>query len=304
MTNKIASGDRYAAQGKWADAKSEYGAALALSPRSIAARVRLSVAANNLRNDWPGFEFDTHAARDASGLPKQVKVEGYPIEMVLVAGGDAEIGSERFASSKPIHTVVIESFYLARTEVTQALWRTVMGSNPSAHQGGKFPDADRLPVEQVSWRDAQTFIDKLNRAVPGSGFRLPTEVEWEFAARHAGGTPPEVPLSSPRAVGSSSPNQLGLYDMQGNVAEWCSSLAAPYPYDSGDGRERADAEGLRVLRGGAYNDTQDLLDPSLRHSERPDRRLKFNGFRLARSIRPPERSYACRTCEPASTARQ
>ena len=197
----LAAGDRFAAQGKWAEARSEYSAALALSPHDFTARRHMQVAANYLRRDWPGFVIGSDSLRDSSGLPKQAKVQNYPIEMVLVPGGDAEIGSPRFASSKPVHTVAIEPFYLARTEVTQALWRTVMGSNPSAHQGGEYPDADRLPVEQVSWNDAQAFLDKLNRAVPGGGFRLPTEAEWEFAARRAATISGERP--APRSASRS-----------------------------------------------------------------------------------------------------
>ena len=187
---KIAAGDRYAAQGKWAEAQSEYSAALALSPTSIAARSACQVAANYLRSDWPGFDVRHHIAARRIGIA----------EAGQSAGLSHRNGARaRWRCRDRVRTLCViqarpyrrhRAFYLARTEVTQALWRTVMGSNPSAHQGGEYPDADRLPVEQVSWNDAQAFIDKLNRAVPGRGFRLPTEVEWEFAARHAGGTHP------------------------------------------------------------------------------------------------------------------
>jgi formylglycine-generating enzyme required for sulfatase activity len=144
-------------------------------------------------------------------------------------------------------------------------------------------------VEQVSWVDAQAFIRKLNEKVPGGGFRLPTEAEWEFAARTGGAVPgPTVPgQSSPHPVGKGQPDKLGLYDMLGNVWEWCSSLERPYPFGAADGRESATAPGLRILRGGGFADPQDLLDPAFRHAERPDRRLHYNGLRLARDVPEP-----------------
>ena len=163
-------------------------------------------------------------------------------------------------------------------------------------------DADRMPVNQVSWEDAQSFVRKLNERVAGGGFRLPTEAEWEFAARAgepvirlgpcARGVVQPVPGSvygpdkgsAPLPVGSKQPNRLGLFDMQGNVWEWCSSLYLPYPYDASDGRESPTAPGLRVLRGGAFADTADYLDPAFRHGERPQRRLPWNGLRIARNV--------------------
>jgi formylglycine-generating enzyme required for sulfatase activity len=205
--------------------------------------------------------------------------------MVLVPGGDADIGSERLAIARPVHTVHVEAFYLGKYEVTRAEWKALMGADPSV---GKSPgDSDRLPVEHVSWEDAQAFVGKLNQRVAGGGFRLPTEAEWEYAAR--AGKPADtvtlqrvawfdapVKASRPRPVGSRQPNKLGLFDMQGNVWEWCSSLYLPYPYDSSDGRESLATAGLRVLRGGGFADSADLLNPAMRHAERPQRRLQSN----------------------------
>lgn len=286
---RIEAGIRLTAAGNYEAARTEFQAALALLPNDPAAQGGLRRCDNQLRRSWLGFEIVDSERDPATGLPRLVRVQTLPIEMALVPGGDGDIGSDRFAASKPVHTVRVEPFYLARLEVTQGLWRGIMGSNPSAHQGKDHPDAARLPVEQVSWQDTQLFLEKLNRLVPGGGFRLPTEAEWEIAAR-AGSPSPAVspaPQPGPHPAGSSPPNKLGLFDMQGNVWEWCSSLAVPYPYNSEDGREAADAKGLRVLRGGGHADTPDLLDPALRHSERPERRMKWNGLRIARGIPAP-----------------
>jgi len=136
---------------------------------------------------------------------------------------------------------------------------------------------------------------------------LPTEVEWEFAARSTSrstdpaaiawfrdnSAPPsdaegfrELSAYAPHPVGTRGPDSHGIYDLAGNVWEWCSSLLKPYPYAAGDGRESESAAGLRVLRGGGYADSPAYLSPSFRHGERPDRRLPFNGVRLARSTPP------------------
>jgi formylglycine-generating enzyme required for sulfatase activity len=232
----------------------------------------------------PGFEIVGKEFDPQTGLPRQVRVARWGIPMVLVPGGEFEMGSELFAAAKPVHTVRVGPFYLGEYELTQAEWRSLMGSNPSAHQGAQYPDSDRIPVEQVSWEDCQSLIRKLNEGVAGAAFRLPTEAEWEYAARAGGGTGGPVQLPAPRPVGKGQPNRLGLFDMSGNVWEWCDSLYRPYPYVAADGREEADAPGMRVLRGGGYAEWAAWLDPGARHSERPNRRLGSNGMRLARSI--------------------
>jgi len=204
--------------------------------------------------------------------------------MVLAAGGEFEMGSDRYEAARPVHTVSVRPFYLGEFEITQAEWLAVMGANPSAHQGDAYPDAARMPVEEVSWEDAQAFVRALNEKVPGGGFRLPTEAEWEFAARKGGAEPVTSVAQSPHAVDRNRADGLGLHDMLGNVWEWCSSLSRPYPFDPADGRESADGSSLRILRGGGYADPVDLLDPAFRHAERPTRRLPYNGLRLARDV--------------------
>jgi formylglycine-generating enzyme required for sulfatase activity len=274
---------------QWDKARAAFQAALEQKPGDSQARDRAKLCERRLKPDLPGFEIAEKRFDPGTGLPRKVRVAGLAIPMVLVPGGGFEMGSERYAGSKPVHTVRIRPLYLGEFEITQAEWKSVMGSNPSAHQGGPFRDANRMPVEQVSWDDAQVFLKKLNEKVQGAGFRLPTEAEWEYAARAAGSEPePAVEgQKAPRPVGKGRPNSLGLRDMLGNVWEWCSSLSRPYPFDATDGRESVDGTGLRILRGGGFADPADLLDPALRHAERPHRRMRANGLRLARDVPDP-----------------
>lgn len=157
-------------------------------------------------------------------------------DMVLVEGGTYMMGNpdkdrnHEYAEDVP-HEVTLSSFYICKYEVTEALWTAVMGSNPSRH-----PLGDNYPVEQVSWYDCQDFVEKLSE-LTGRHFRLPTEAEWEYAAR--GGQRSRGYRYSgsynldeigwhegnahyyKREVGTKKPNELGLYDMTGNVNEWC-----------------------------------------------------------------------------------
>ena len=275
---RMQEGERAAAARRWDAALAEFRAALAEEPGDRAAAGRARMCERRMNPGLPGFEIAGAAFDDATGLPRQVRVAGQGIPMLLVPGGEADIGSERFAEARPVHTVRVEPFYLGRHEVTQAEWKAVMGSNPSAQKG------DLLPVEQVSWEDAQAFVTALNARAAGGGFRLPTEAEWEFAARAGGEADEAYSLKAPRAVESGRPNRLGLFDLGGNVREWCSSLLAAYPYDARDGREDARAPGLRVLRGAAFSEPAEWYDRAARHGERPGRRMRWNGLRLARSV--------------------
>ena len=289
------------AEQRWREAKAELESALALRPGDAGAVARVRFCERRLDPHIPGFELVGEAFDAASGLASRVRVAELGLEMALVPAGEIDVGSDELADSRPVHTVGVGAFYLGVSEVTQRQWMAVMGANPSAREG---PDH---PVERVSWNDAQEYVRKLNESVDGGGFRLPTEVEWEYAAR-AGGEPFEEAEPTRRAwfrenaaegsaaddfrriehfstqpVGRKEPNRLGLFDMQGNVWEWTSSLFRPYLYDPADGRESPTADGDRVLRGGGYADPAFLLHPSLRHAERPTRRYRWNGFRLARS---------------------
>jgi formylglycine-generating enzyme required for sulfatase activity len=289
----VGEGQRLVKLEHWQQAREEFQAALKEEPGNQVAARLLQVCERRLAPAMAGFEIAGKDWDAGTGLAREARVAELGIRMVLIPGGDADIGSERFAGAKPVHTVHVEAFYLGKYEVTRAEWKALMGTDPSAQTSSA--DADRLPVDHVSWEDAQAFVSKLNQRVAGGGFRLPTEAEWEYAAR-AGGPADASTLervawfnapaqaSAPRPVGSLQPDKLGLFDMQGNVWEWCSSLYMPYPYDSADGRESLSAAGLRVLRGGGFADTADLLDPAARHAERPQRRLRSNGLRIARSV--------------------
>lgn len=191
------------------------------------------------------------------------------IEMVLVMGGCYQMG-DTFgdgisATEKPVHEVCVDDFYLGKYVVTQGQWEAVMGNNPSAFQNG-----DNYPVEQVNWNDAQDFIRKLNQNT-GKEYRLPTEAEWEYAARSGGkndkwsGTSDESELmkyawfrrnarGKTHPVGRKRPNGLGLYDMSGNVYEWVQDTFSDDAY-SRHSRMNPVIEGgvYCVLRGGAWD---------------------------------------------------
>jgi formylglycine-generating enzyme required for sulfatase activity len=281
-------GERHVKAQAWEAARAAFQEALSEQPQDGTARRRLRLCERRLRPGLAGFEIVGKDFDESTGLPREVRLVGLDIPMVLVAGGVFDMGSEQFANAKPAHQVRVEPFYLARHELTQNEWKALMGANPSAHRGKDFSAGGRVPVEQVSWDDAQALVRKLNERVAGGGLRLPTEAEWEFAARAGGESNEAFDLAAPRVVEQGQPNRLGLFDVAGNVREWCSSRMESFPYSAADGREGAGGPGLRVLRGGAYSEPPDWYDPAGRHSERPTRRLPGNGLRLARTIPEPQ----------------
>lgn len=210
-------------------------------------------------------------------------VKGVRFEMVRIDGGKFSMGSDFEKDEMPVHQDSVKTFYLGRTEVTQALWEAVMKENPSKIRGAN------LPVESVSWKDCKEFISRLNR-LTGRKFRLPTETEWEYAARggkysddftYSGsdevgriGWFAENSDSTIHAVGQKLDNELGLYDMSGNVWEWCSSSWRD-DYSSSKNNK------YRVLRGGSYLDKDDYLRVSNRAGNATDCRYHADGLRLA-----------------------
>ena len=194
------------------------------------------------------------------------------IEMVLVKGGCYQMGDtfgDGFTDEKPVHEVCVDDFYLGKYEVTQGQWQAVMGNNPAY-----FKNGDNYPVENISWNNAQEFIQKLNQKA-GKRYRLPTEAEWEYAARSGGsgekwaGTSNEAELgdyawyyansgNKTHSVGEKRPNGLGLYDMSGNVWEWCQDIynAHAYQQHSQTNPIYEGSETSRVLRGEAGSTNQ------------------------------------------------
>ena len=170
---------------------------------------------------------------------KMVKVEGGKFSM----GATPEQGNECNDLTKPVHTVVLSDYRIGTTEVTQKLWKAVMGNNPSISGTSDM----NCPVNNVSWNDCHTFIQKLN-TLTNKKFRLPTEAEWEYAARGGKKSKHTIYAGSNEildvaicfmnsdwqvnAVASLAPNELGIYDMSGNVSEWCEDIAGPYQPDS------------------------------------------------------------------------
>ena len=202
-------------------------------------------------------------------------VNGVSFSMVAVEGGTYMLGAsdddtEAESWEKPAHRVALSSFSLSQTEVTQELWQAVMGSNPSWYSPSHDYEEDlQRPVECVSWEDCQTFITRLNE-LTGKNFRLPTEAEWEYAARggsqsqnykYAGSNTigdvawyDENSSSQTHPVATKAPNELGLYDMSGNVYEWCQDWYGSYSSDPQlDPTGPTSSSGIRVIRGGAWN---------------------------------------------------
>ena len=219
-----------------------------------------------------------------------------PPEMVYVEGGTftmgatSEQGSDAYDNEKPAHSVTLGGYYIGKYEVTQKLWKAVMGSNPSDFKG------DNLPVENVSWDDVQEFLRKLN-AITGKNYRLPTEAEWEFAAR-GGNSSRDYKYSGSdsignvawyydnsgdrtHAVGTKSPNELGIYDMSGNVYEWCQDRYGSYSGSSQRNPKGPYSESNRVFRGGCWGLNARYCRVSYRLSYPPDCRFNYLGFRLA-----------------------
>ena len=251
--------------------------------------------------DEMGLQFTPKAPQPTTTTTSgQLKFEvgGVSFTMVAVEGGTftmgatSEQGSEADSDEKPAHRVTLSDYYIGQTEVTQALWQAVMGSNPSNWKGSN------LPVEQVSWNECQQFITKLNQ-LTGRRFRLPTEAEWEYAAR--GGSKSRGYKysgsndigsvawydgnsgSKTHPVGQKNANELGIYDMSGNVWEWCQDW-----YDSGYyGKSPSTnpcnntSASIRVYRGGSWYSNAGRCRVSDRSGNSPGLTSINLGLRLA-----------------------
>ncbi len=216
--------------------------------------------------------------------------------MVAVQGGKFQMGAtkeqkkEANGNENPSHRVTLSDYYIGQTEVTQALWQTVMGTNPSWSKGSN------LPVEDMSWDDCQTFITKLNQ-LTGRCFRLPTEAEWEYAAR-GGSKSRGYKYSGSNDIGSvawydgnsgskthpvaqKQANELGLYDMSGNVREWCQDWYDYYDSSAQTNPQGPSSASDRVCRGGCWGDFAGRCRVSIRFNWIPGGSLNHLGLRLA-----------------------
>ncbi|MDZ7878180.1 MAG: SUMF1/EgtB/PvdO family nonheme iron enzyme [Saprospiraceae bacterium] len=241
--------------------------------------------------------------------PQTFKDSPLAFNMIAIEGGTFDMGSEDYADEKPVHKVTLTDYWLCEHPVTQAVWEYIMGSNPSHFKG-----ANR-PVENVSWDDiadkknVNNFLSKLNKDTEGSRpprteYRLPTEAQWEYAAKggkywraypfeYSGsdklnevGWYDENSHNETKPVGLKTPNLLGLYDMSGNVWEWCADW-----YDS-DFYEKCEKQGTvenpcndvegsnRVFRGGSYFHDAQYCRPTYRSNYTPSIRNFDIGFRL------------------------
>lgn len=178
-------------------------------------------------------------------------------------------------SEKPVRRVSVDGFQIGPTEVTQEQWEAVIGDNPSDFKG------DGQPVEHISWSDSQNFIQRLNQRRDGFTYRLPTEAEWEYAARAGPGSPAPLAAvawfglaqgssrpSRPQIVATKAANPWGLHDMLGNVAEWCEDWFSP--------------DYQRVIRGGSWLDSARSLRVSARGKAVPGTKDSYIGLRIVR----------------------
>ena len=215
--------------------------------------------------------------------------KGINLKMIYVEGGTFAMGSNSGDDNeKPVHNVTLDSYYIGETEITQAQWRAVMGSNPSGHTG------DNRPVEKVSWNDAQAFCKKLSE-LTGKRYVLPTEAQWEYAAR-GGNQSKGYNYSGSNNIdevakyGSSSgghsnvkskkPNELGIYDMSGNVYEWCSDWYGSYSSSSQTNPQGPSSGSYRVLRGGSWSGYASICRVANRSIYDPSYAFNFCGFRV------------------------
>ena len=269
----------------------------------------LTVLAEAINGSTNVLESSTSRNPDAS--KETFTVNGVQFTMVRVEGGTFKMGtdeSDTDGSDSPAHEVTLSSYMIGETEVTQALWQAVMGSNPSSFTGDQT-----LPVEQVSWDDCQKFVKKLN-SLTGKSFRLPTEAEWEYAARggnksrgyeYSGSnkindvawyleTSGDKPLNGdnewkkildnnckPHPVAKKSPNELGLYDMSGNLWEWCSDLYGEYSSSAQTNPKGATNDSYHVLRGGCWISFPEESSSTFRSDGASDESSYFLGLRLA-----------------------
>ena len=237
----------------------------------------------------------------------RITVSSINYQMVYIRPGRFMMGSPsnepgRDDDEKQHQVTLTRGFYMGATEVTQGQWRKIMGSNPSHFKNC----GDDCPVESVSWNDAKDFIGRLNKREGTDKYRLPTEAEWEYAAR--AGTTTRYGWGSsdpvcepgrkngarfddnrkcddigPAAVGTYLSNSWGLYDMHGNVWEWCQDRYGNYPSGMATDPEGPRSGSHRVIRGGSWSNSARICRSANRNRDNPGFRDHDVGFRLART---------------------
>jgi formylglycine-generating enzyme required for sulfatase activity len=237
------------------------------------------------------------SARNSKGnQPASPLTNSLGMQFILIPAGEFQMGSANgSADERPVHTVRISKpFYLGIHEVTQGQWETVMGNNPSRFKG----DTSR-PVKTVSWEEVQKFIDKLNPGEGGTKYRLPTEAEWEYAAR-AGSTTAysfgddsgqlgkyawygDDAGNTTHPVGTRQPNAWGLYDMHGNVWEWVQDWYGKYTAEPVTDPQGPASGSARVFRGGGWGYDAGGCRSASRSHIAPGYRFDYLGFRLLRT---------------------
>lgn len=229
----------------------------------------------------------------------QSSVTDIETHMVFVKGGTFKMGSnEGKSNEKPVHTVRLNDFYIGKYEVTTALWRQVMGSN-----AGSSGDCDDCPVYDLKWDSIQIFIAKLNQ-LTGKRYRLPTEAEWEYAAlggiyskgfKYPGSQNlDEVAWYEPNAsmkthpVGLKLPNELGLFDMAGNVWELCQDWfnGSFYKKSPSENPLNTAKSTFRLVRGGSWRSGEQRCQNHARNRDSKDHHIGNGGFRLVMEVRP------------------
>ena len=253
--------------------------------------------ASNTASSSNGYASSSSVSSVGNEISIPVK-NGITIDMVKVEAGTFMMGAtsemqDPVDNEKPVHQVTLtKDYYMGKYEVTQALWKAVMGRKPSFFEG------DNLPVEWVSWNDCQKFISKLNK-MTGRRFRLPTEAEWEYAARggkksrgyqYSGSSNiSDVAWydgnsgSKTHPVGTKQANELGIYDMSGNVYEWCQDSYVSYVSASQTNPTGAVSGAFRVGRGGGWNCIARGCRSAFRYGYAPDDRDSYLGLRLVLS---------------------
>jgi len=247
-------------------------------------------------------------------MPRSSEYQGYkitnditeyinevPIELIFVKGGNFLMGSNNFnKDNQPVHKVTLNNFHISKYPVTQLLWKTVMGNNPSF-----FNNFNNYPVDNINWFDTQEFIKKLN-SITGKNYRLPTEAEWEYAAKggnkskgfkYAGSNNNDNVAwydnnsydvgkansnYGTHAVGEKKPNELDIFDMSGNVQEWCNDRYNQSYYDNSIqvNPKGPSLDFYRVLRGGSWSSKINYCNVAVRNSSFPNAKLINTGFRL------------------------